>query len=134
VRIRAATQADLPALARIQAAAPEAAQWPPADYLRYDCVVADSGAVEGFLVSRRTAPGEHEVLNLAVAPAARRRGVGRQLLEHALSAGGAWVLEVRESNRAAIRFYEKAGFRALARRPRYYRDSPEAAIVMVLQK
>jgi ribosomal protein S18 acetylase RimI-like enzyme len=135
VIIRAATPADLPAIAAIQAASPEASQWRPADYLRYCCQVAEAGDIEGFIVTRETAPGECELLNLAVAPAARRKGVGRALLERVIgSTPAAWYLEVRESNLAGIRFYEQAGFVALSRRPGYYQGSPEPAIVMVLKK
>ena len=60
---------DLPAIAAIQQASPEAAQWSPEDYLGYDCLVAIcNGAIAGFLVTRTLVPGEQEILNLAVAP------------------------------------------------------------------
>lgn len=135
MKLRAAAPSDLPAIAAIQAAAPEAAQWPPGDYLRYECAVADDEGVAGFIVTRQIAPGEAELLNLAVAPSARRRGIGRALLAHVLEARpGRWLLEVRASNASAIRLYESAGFSDLSRRPGYYRESPEAAIVMVRQK
>src|SRR5256885_11226021 len=97
--IRAATAEDLPAIAAIQAASPGAAQWEPGSYLDYDCRVADaSGCVAGFLVIRQVAPDEREILNLAVDPAKRRRGIARELLAAAMGAKGAWFLEVRGSN------------------------------------
>ena len=135
--IRTATAADLSGIALIQRAAPEASQWDPASYLDYACVVAkdevaaDGETVLGFLVFRETGPGECEILNLAVHPGARRRGVARQLLQTVLSPGqGKWFLEVRAANLGAIRLYESMGFRQVARREGYYRNPPEAGIVM----
>ncbi len=130
--IRAATAEDLSRIAEIQAVSPEAAQWEPFSYLEHDCRVAIcEGSLLGFVVARLVAPGECELLNLAVEPAARRKGIARSLLLEAIAgAPGAWFLEVRASNRAAIQLYESAGFRAVARRPGYYRDPAEDAIVM----
>lgn len=123
---------DLPTIAAIQAASPEASQWKPEDYLNYDCLVADGQA---FIVTRQLAPGEHEILNLAVAPSARRTGLAKALLTHVLQASsGAWFLEVRASNQPAIRLYENTGFARSGTRPGYYRNSPESAIVMHFQK
>lgn len=131
-----ATREDLDAIATIQAASPEASQWEPSSYLEHDCTVAIAdGNVTAFLVSRETVPGEREILNLAVDPAYRRRGVARQLLESELSRPKTqWFLEVRETNTAAQRFYESLGFRPSGRRENYYQTlgegSPEGAIVM----
>ncbi len=129
--IRLAGPEDLPAIAAIQAGSPEASQWKAEDYLGYTCLVADDAA---FVVTRQLAPGEHEILNLAVAPEARRTGLARALLAHVLATPGDWFLEVRESNLAAIRLYESTGFRPTGTRPGYYQNSPEAAIVMRYQK
>lgn len=131
--IRPAVAADLPAISAIQAACPQAAQWNCADYLKHLCLVADTdGVPAGFLVGRQVAPGEHEILNLAVDPARRRHGIARSLLEAAISPQQAWFLEVRESNQAAIALYTAAGFRPSGRREKYFRDPTEAAIVMNL--
>ena len=132
--IRAASEQDLPAIADIQSSAQEASQWNPRDYLTYECRVAEEATdVVAFIVARPVAEREWEILNLAVAPAARRRGIGRQLLSDILARHpGEFFLEVRESNAAARQFYEYAGFRAITRRLRYYRDPGEAAIVMKL--
>ena len=132
--LRAAGAADLDDVMRIQAESPEAAQWAPRDYLGFDCTIAvrrmDNTAA-GFLLSRQTAEGEREILNLAVSPSARRKGVALRLLEHELERGkGSWFLEVRESNRTAIALYESVGFRPVGRRKEYYNDSHEAGIVM----
>jgi ribosomal-protein-alanine acetyltransferase len=129
--VRATTAADIPEIAAIQSSSPEAAQWDPADHLNYDCRVAIvSERVAGFLTVRETAPGEREILNLAVAPGQRRHGIARRLLQEAMRVGGAWYLEVRESNAAAIGLYASAGFKVAGRRPGYYHDPEEAAIVM----
>src|ERR1700690_2235108 len=108
--VRAATAEDLAAIAAIQEASPEASQWEPASYLDYECsVAAEGGRVLGFLVVRQVAEGEREILNLAVDPAERRRGVARKLLESELSrAKMRWFLEVRASNSSAVKLYESA--------------------------
>ena len=136
--LRAAAPDDLNAIAHIQAASPGASQWDPRDYLGFDCLVAylrpnlaANGRLAGFVVSRATAPQEREILNLAVDPGLRRGSVGLRLLEAELERGeGAWFLEVRESNVAAIRLYEAAGFRVAGRRENYYNNPPETGIVM----
>jgi ribosomal-protein-alanine N-acetyltransferase len=132
--VRTATEADLPAISEIQASAPEASQWNPRDYLAYECRVAERDSlVLGFLVVRAIAEREWEILNLAVAPGVRRQGVGRQLLSDVLERHtGECFLEVRESNEAARRFYERLGFRTVTRRLQYYANPPETAIVMKL--
>lgn len=78
---------------------------------------------------------EAELGDLAVAAEHRGRGLGRLLLEAALGAaaraGARRVfLEVRESNGAARRLYERACFETVGRRPRYYTRPVEDAVVM----
>jgi ribosomal-protein-alanine N-acetyltransferase len=130
--IRRATEADLESMAAIQAASPEAAQWLPPDYLIYECRVAgEGGCVEGFVCWRTVATGEHELLNVAVAPGIRRRGIGQQLVRTALaSAPGRWFLEVRESNVAARSLYRSMGFTEEGVRHKYYENPQEPGIVM----
>jgi [ribosomal protein S18]-alanine N-acetyltransferase len=130
--VRAGSAADLAAISAIQAECPEAAHWEPAEYLNYQLLVAVlDGRVTGFLVGRTTAEGEHEVLNLAVAPAFRRRGAGRELLrEFALRQHGQIFLEVRQSNQVAQDFYKSMGFRQVAVRPGYYDRAPDDGVVM----
>ena len=132
--IRAATEQDLPAISEIQASTAEAAHWNPRDYLTYECRVAErDGLVLGFLVVRAVAERDWEILNLAVAPAVRRQGIGRQLLSDALERhAGECFLEVRESNEAARQFYKGFGFKPITERLRYYSNPPETAIVMKL--
>jgi ribosomal protein S18 acetylase RimI-like enzyme len=132
--VRPMEPGDLAAVAAIQAAAPEAAQWAPADYLGPGCeaVVATlDGDLAGFLVCRRLAEGEWELLNLAVDPARRRRGLARRLLAAALAGRpGDWYLEVRAANAAARKLYESIGFRTVQLRQNYYHAPPDDGIVM----
>lgn len=130
--VRAGSAADLAAIAAIQAECPEAAHWEPAEYLNYQLLVAVlDGSVAGFLVGRTMAEGEHEVLNVAVSPAFRRRGAGRELLrEFALRRRGKIFLEVRQSNRAAQEFYKAVGFKQVTVRAGYYDCPPDDGVVM----
>jgi [ribosomal protein S18]-alanine N-acetyltransferase len=133
--IRPIDPADAAALERIMAQSPEAAEWPVESYGGYPGWVAETeGEVAGFLVAH-IAADELEILNLAVEPARRRRGIGSRLLDQALVFGrqsGARraFLEVRESNNAAREFYASRGFAAIARRRGYYRQPVEDALLM----
>jgi ribosomal-protein-alanine N-acetyltransferase len=80
---------------------------------------------------------ESEIANFAVAPSARRMGIGGRLLDRIIDAastfGAATVfLEVRESNVAAQSLYASRGFAVAGRRPKYYRRPEEDALVMRL--
>lgn len=129
---RPGTAADLAEIAVIQAACPEAAQWRLEDYLGFDlrvCIL--DRRIAGFAVSRITAQGERELLNLAVGTEFRRRGVGAQLVRQLVTEAGICVfLEVRESNRGARLFYKALGFQEVGLRPTYYDNPSESAIVM----
>jgi ribosomal-protein-alanine N-acetyltransferase len=81
---------------------------------------------------------EAHVTTFAVAPAWRRRRIGERLLVALLDlaiARGAReaTLEVRLSNLAARRLYEKYGFRPVGIRPRYYSDDREDALIMTTE-
>lgn len=82
--------------------------------------------------------GEVDVINIAVAPAHRRGGVGRLLLERIISLCRRrgvpllW-LRVRASNRGAQRFYRTMGFRARGRFQGYYVDPDEPAVIMAME-
>ena len=96
----------------------------------------DSKAIGGYVVAIDAAD-EGEILNLAVAPARRRNGLGRALVQHvleALSARGARqiYLEVRESNAPARALYAAYRFKEVGRRNAYYRRPVEDAIVLRL--
>lgn len=94
------------------------------------------GRPVGYLLARELA-GNGEILNLAVAPDRRRRGVARMLLADALDAFESRqttqvYLEVRESNESARALYGAAGFEAIGRRTGYYRHPIEDALVLRL--
>lgn len=100
-------------------------------------VAEASRGVSGYLVGRETA-GTGEVLNLAVAPEFRRRGVGEALLEAGLAAFRRGrvdevFLEVRESNTSARALYARHGFRPVGQRSAYYRNPKEDAVVLRLE-
>lgn len=132
IRIRAGHAEDLERIAEIEAASPGAARWAIGDYLAYDLLVAVcENRVVGFAIMRTVAPGESELLNLAVDVEWRRRGVGRALLQDALvQHPGDVFLEVRESNAPARKFYQALGFQEVGVRSGYYSDPPERGIVM----
>ncbi len=97
------------------------------------CIAAtDSGKIVGYLICARYDQVWH-LMNIAVDPPARRRGVATGLLEQMLERAGpdsSYTLEVRTSNAPAIALYERFGFRAAGTRPRYYRDTGEDAMIM----
>jgi ribosomal-protein-alanine N-acetyltransferase len=132
VLLRPAREDDRAAITAIQNASPEASSWDP---FGYDVTVAElDGQVVGFLVTLWISPDEVEILNLAVAPSMRRKGVARALVQGVLETReGTVFLEVRESNAAARKFYESIGFSVVASRPGYYANPPETAIVMKLR-
>jgi [ribosomal protein S18]-alanine N-acetyltransferase len=88
----------------------------------------------GYLVCSRYDRVWH-LMNVAVAPEQRRRGVATRLISRLLAESGGklpFTLEVRVSNRAAISMYEGLGFRSAGVRPRYYQDNDEDALIMWL--
>ena len=94
----------------------------------------DGGALLGYLIISRYVDAWH-VMNVAVHPDHRRRGIARMLLERLFSdtAGDArrgYTLEVRVSNAAAIELYESLGFRSRGIRRGYYTDNREDALIM----
>jgi ribosomal-protein-alanine acetyltransferase len=158
--IRPLESRDVEAILEIQAACPEIAQWTAWDYDRvargemagwvatknsnHDTEVAAvvardvraevAGEVAGFLVARRLS-SELEILNFAVESDWRRRGIGAKLLGAALEWAQTFqatqaILEVRASNVAALRFYERHKFEVVGRRPRYYTAPVEDALLL----
>lgn len=97
-------------------------------------VWVEDGEVLGY-VGSQTVMGETDMMNVAVAPAARRRGIAWKLIEalvqqlqeqgsHCLS------LEVRASNAPAIALYARLGFQEVGRRPNYYRHPKEDGLIL----
>jgi ribosomal-protein-alanine N-acetyltransferase len=144
VKLRPVTHADGPALAELHASAFDA-PWPADEILRFaedrggvGLAVEADGALAGFILCRLIA-GEAEVLTLAVRPAARRRGIGRALLEAALvlatPIAESMFLEVAADNPGAVALYEGAGFERVGRRAGYYgRPSAGSVDAIVMRR
>ena len=120
--------------------------WPESSY-RYEihdnkssrCLVAEDGeeGIVAMIVSWMILDELH-IATFATHTEHRRKGIGKLLLKSALDEAreeGARraFLEVRESNDAAQAMYEGFGFKITGRRPRYYRDNDEDAILMTLE-
>ena len=97
-------------------------------------VAVDGDTVAGY-VGSQTVLGEADMMNLAVNPEYRRRGVGQALVERLIDDlrikdAYCLTLEVRVSNNSAIALYEKMGFVVVGRRPNYYHHPKEDALIM----
>jgi len=97
------------------------------------CLAAVQGSkLVGYLICSRYDQVWH-LMNIAIDPSARRRGLGSRLIGEMLERAGhesSYTLEVRTSNAPAIALYERFGFREAGTRPRYYRDTGEDAMIM----
>ncbi|WP_420236553.1 GNAT family N-acetyltransferase [Telmatobacter bradus] len=146
VTLRPMQAADLEAVLALAAALQEAPHWPRAAYQdalnpaaavqRVALVAEAGGELLGFVVASLLAP-EAELESIAVARGAQRRGVGRILLAELCCKIGQFDvlelrLEVRAGNLQAIAFYQATGWTACGRRPRYYVDPVEDALLLLL--
>lgn len=140
MKIRRIKSRDAGQILLIQARCPEIAPWTLQDYQRAaegemaGWVADEGGGVAGFLVARRVVH-DLEILNFAVRPDARRQGIGSLLLQESFAWGAGFqaeraFLEVRASNLAAQRFYERRGFGVSGRRPKYYSSPVEDALLL----
>jgi [ribosomal protein S18]-alanine N-acetyltransferase len=139
--LRPLNDRDIEDVLAIQVSSPEIARWTLWDYERVArgemagwVAETEGGEIAGFLVARRIAT-DLEILNFAVRPAARRQGVGGALLGEAVRWAKGFgaqqaFLEVRVSNLAALRFYERHNFQVTGRRPRYYTEPIEDGLVL----
>jgi ribosomal-protein-alanine acetyltransferase len=142
------TLADLDRVVDIEQSLRGAPHWPLASYIaalnpasvprRIALVAAnpETGVVAGFLVASVLSQ-QGELETIAVASEAQRRGVGRQLFtamveEMCRAEVQDVILEVRASNLAALGFYRDLGFVQNGRRPRYYADPVEDAVLLKL--
>ncbi|HXR17655.1 MAG TPA: ribosomal protein S18-alanine N-acetyltransferase [Terriglobales bacterium] len=143
MRIRRAILADVPAILTLEKRAATAAHWSVQQYetailgeapARVVLIVEDQGTgLQGFIVGKFLQQ-EWEIENMIVAEHVQRRGLGSRLLREFLDlargqGAQAVFLEVRESNAAARRLYEKCAFVESGRRKVYYREPDEDAIV-----
>ncbi|NLB90785.1 MAG: ribosomal protein S18-alanine N-acetyltransferase [Clostridiales bacterium] len=81
---------------------------------------------------------EGHITNIALLPQERKKGIGealaRELMQYAANLGVEYLtLEVRKSNMAAQRLYEKIGFQKVGIRKKYYEDNGEDALLMVCE-
>jgi ribosomal-protein-alanine N-acetyltransferase len=103
--------------------------------LAYSLVAVVDGRVVGYALNWFVADEVH-IVNLAVHPHWRRRGIARRLLHEVFDCArrrGMVIatLEVRYHNDAAISLYRSLGFREVALRKKYYADNGEDALVML---
>ena len=97
-------------------------------------VALDGETVAGY-VGSQSVLGESDMMNLAVAPEYRRSGLGEQLVKELVNrlretGNHCLTLEVRASNEPAISLYLKNGFAQVGRRPNYYRNPKEDALIL----
>ncbi len=97
-------------------------------------VAVEDQTVLGY-VGSQSVLGEADVMNVAVHPDFRRRHIGQVLIERLIEmlreqAVHSLALEVRVSNESAIALYQKLGFVQVGKRPNYYRNPKEDALIL----
>ncbi len=141
--LRRATPADIPQMLKLAQQADTAAHWAEREYdalfapdapKRIALVAADDEDAHAFLIARCEFD-EWEIENVVVAAGQRRRGIASQLIAELMRLAGqgratSVLLEVRESNVAARALYQSLGFAQFARRPHYYQNPPEDALLL----
>ena len=145
--VRPASVSDLDELFALERSIPTAPHWPRGAYdailageifaPRRCLMVAIGGGLLGFAVGVVHPAGDAELESVGVKESARRQGIGEALC----AAVACWcrqegaaelLLEVRASSTGAIALYAKQGFLGVGRRPAYYRQPSDDAIVMRL--
>jgi ribosomal-protein-alanine N-acetyltransferase len=136
--IRAAELKDVPAIRALELHEQNAAHWTADQYKDLIdsgiVLVADqAGTVCGFIAAQ-VLSGELEIQNVVVGREFLRQGIANDLLREIVARArtanmSAIMLEVRESNHAAISLYSKSDFREVGRRHAYYRNPHEDAIL-----
>jgi ribosomal-protein-alanine N-acetyltransferase len=146
VRVRRMRASDLDEVMAIAMSLKDAPHWTRAAYVaalgegtapRRVALVAEAGSVMGFAVASVVAP-EGELESIAVRAEEQGRGIGKNifwaLVEELKAAGvGEVLLEVRASNEPALGFYRSLGWDEAGRRPRYYADPEEDAVLMSIK-
>ena len=138
VEIRRLTYADLPQVVAIERRA-FTTPWSLAMFVLElskpsgVCLAAEiENELVGYLVCSRYDTVLH-VMNVAVDPDRRRRGIASAMIAALLERVGPdaqLTLEVRRSNTGAIALYERFAFKAVGERRRYYADNGEDAVIM----
>jgi ribosomal-protein-alanine N-acetyltransferase len=146
IRIRPMADADIEVVMTIAAALANAPHW---DAKAYEAAIARAedqrgialvaedppSGLAGFIVGGLVPP-EAEIESVAVRPESQRQGIARNILtafssEAARLGCSVILLEVRPSNVTGLAFYAASGFAETARRPAYYANPVEDAILMV---
>lgn len=141
--LRPATPADMPAIRALEQSAETAAHWSARDYdalfapgapERLAFVAEEHGQLTAFIIAN-CATHDWEIENVVVDPRYRHQGIATQLIRHIVQRAQAVhatsvLLEVRESNLAARQLYRKVGFIESGRRPGYYRNPSEDALLL----
>lgn len=145
-RIRPMAATDVDPVIGIAAGLRDAPRWPRSGYeaafapgawpQRVALVAETDATIAGFLVAALIPPSA-ELESIAVAPRFQRLGLARQLLRRLLHDirsrhCSEVLLEVRPSNQASLALYASLGFLETGRRPAYYSDPVEDAVVMRL--
>jgi len=141
IDIAPATDADLDAIDAIEKQS-FPAPWPRETFegeLRREWARVDVARRDGEIVAFCNywlVTTELHILAIATRPELRGQGIARTLLHHVLDTAARTgcalaTLEVRRSNTAAIALYERAGFKTVHVRARYYQDDGEDALVML---
>jgi ribosomal-protein-alanine N-acetyltransferase len=142
-------ETDLKEVMELAGSLKEAPRWPRAAYaaaLDRDAVperialvaaAAEPGRVMGFAVARLLPP-QAELETIGVAAEGQRQATGRRLMDEMveklkLAGVREAILEVRASNQKALGFYRSLGWSETGRRPRYYADPEEDAVLMSLE-
>lgn len=97
-------------------------------------VALDGDTTVGYIGSQ-TVLDETDMMNVAVAPSHRQMGIGAKLVTALIAAlqergSRSLTLEVRASNQNAQKLYAKLGFTQVGRRPNYYRNPREDALIL----
>jgi ribosomal-protein-alanine N-acetyltransferase len=145
VLIRQATPADLPSIRALERGVEPAAHWSEQQYeslfapeaprrLVFVAIAEAEVGICGFVIAA-CASEDWEIENLVVSPHRRRMGVATGLVGELLraarqAAAVSVLLEVRESNTAARQLYQQLGFTESGRRPGYYREPLEDALLL----
>jgi [ribosomal protein S18]-alanine N-acetyltransferase len=142
IEIRRLTQRDLEAIERIErrsyptpwSRSMFASELAKSSSISLGAFGAESGELVGYLVISRYVDAWH-VMNVAVVPEQRRQGIARALFSRLFEVTSndgrrGYTLEVRISNEAAIKLYERLGFQSRGVRRGYYTDNREDALIM----
>lgn len=100
------------------------------DMYKIMSVKDENGITAGYVIVFNNSDSL-EIMKIGVNPEYREKGFGTILVNEIKKSRMEIFLEVRENNVTARKFYEKNGFKEAGKRKNYYRDTNEAAIIMV---